>query len=134
MTPYAVLIMIFILITCCPHDSGSLTLKTPLTLMQSIIQSSGQSTACSYDKNTLRGDFMCHTKTCFNITTGEVIVNRHSCHRIKDRIATFDERSRNLINAALIPMNALRMIIKGSWKDWLGLQFIDYLARQIEFL
>lgn len=133
MTRYAALIIILYLITCCPRDSGSLTLKAPLTVIHSIIRSSGQSTACSYEKNSLRGDFMCHTKTCFNMTTGEVILNRHSCHRIKNRIPTFDERSRNLINAALIPMNALRMIIKGSWKDWLGLQFIEYLAQQIDF-
>lgn len=133
MSRYATLIIVLYLTACCPPESRSLTLKAE-NLIYDAISSSGQSTVrCSFDKKTSRGDFECNMKTCFNTTSGLVTQHRVACHRVRNRILTFDERSMNLIRATQVPMNELRMIIKGSWKDWLGLQFIEYLAARTKF-
>lgn len=127
MTRYAVtaIITIYSLITFCPQATDSSLITSDSLILEDSI---GQSPVCAFDRNSTRNDFVCWTKTCFNRTSGLVTEYRSSCHRVKNRLIPFDERSRHLIRVSQIPMNELRMIIKGAWKDWVGLQFIEYLA------
>ena len=128
----ATLCFAFVFSACCLPDALSLIFKG--NLMRDAFPSAGHSTVCSSDTNSSHGDFACFSRTCFNRTSGLVTTYRVSCHRVRNRLLPFDERSRELIRVSQIPMNAVRMIIKGVWKDWLGVQFIEFLARRIKFM
>ena len=136
-TVTASLIIIVCLINCCPqllHASLLHGLDFEANLKLQTSSSKGQSpVVCSFDRNGLRDDFMCSTKTCFNTTSGSVVHHRVSCHRIKNRVVTLDEQTRQLIHVSMIPFNELRMIFKGAWKDWLGLQFLEWVYSKVKF-
>jgi hypothetical protein len=89
---------------------------------------------CQSDRNATRKDFLCTSKTCYNSTSGLVTSYKTACYRFNNRIATFDERARHLIKVSKEPLQATKVIFKGAWKDWVGLQFIDWMYSKAKFL
>ena len=89
---------------------------------------------CQTDRNATRQDFLCTSKTCYNTTSGLVTTFKSVCYRYKNRIESMDERTRKLMKVAKEPVEATKVIIKTAWKDWLGLQFIEYLYQKTKFL
>ena len=89
---------------------------------------------CQTDRNGTRQDFLCTSKTCYNATSGLVTTFKSVCYRYKNRIESMDERTRKLMKVAKEPVEATKAIMKTAWKDWLGVQFIEYLYLKTKFL
>ena len=84
-------------------------------------------TTCVLDRNSTRGDFSCSMQTCYNHTTGLVSSYRTFCFRVKNGIASIEERSDRLISAYHKPMIELFRHVQGVFKDWVMYELLERL-------
>lgn len=90
--------------------------------------------ACNIDRNVTKGEFRCTIKVCYRLSSGIVTTHKMSCHRVINRIDQFDERARQLMHISRVPVKETKEIFKIAWKDWVGLQFINFLSEKMKFL
>lgn len=82
---------------------------------------------CVLDRNTTRGDFLCSMQTCYNFTSGMVSSYRSFCYRIRNGMASIEERSDRLIMAYHKPWISLYKHLRETFEYWVGIELLERL-------